>query len=185
MDVQLPESELDLSDVAPIGLEFAFRIRILFKERVIFSPTTPNGGRVYVPPAGGDVFGPRLTGRVVPNSGADWGRFHSDGAAELNAHYMLEADDGTPIYINNRGFLYGRGPDGLPQPRSAPVETQRDADASGRTTWLPADNTYFVCLPVFDCPVGPHDWLTRTAFVGRGKRVASPDHTVFDYFAVL
>lgn len=85
MDVQLPESELDLSDVAPIGLEFAFRIRILFKERVIFSPTTPNGGRVYVPPAGGDVFGPRLTGRVVPNSGADWGRFHSDGAAELNA----------------------------------------------------------------------------------------------------
>ena len=94
MDVQLPESELDLSDVAPIGLEFAFRIRILFKERVIFSPTTPNGGRVYVPPAGGDVFGPRLTGRVVPNSGADWGRFHSDGAAELNAHYMLEAAEG-------------------------------------------------------------------------------------------
>ena len=31
----------------------------------------------------------------------------------------------------------------------------------------------------------PHDWLTRTAFVGRGKRVPSLDHTVFDCFAVL
>lgn len=185
MDVQLPESELDLTVVAPMGLEFAFRIRILFKERVQFAPTTPSGGRVYVPPAGGDVFGPRLNGRVVPYSGADWARRHSDGAAELNAHYMLEADDGTPIYINNRGFLYGRGPDGLPLKDMANARTQTEAAPGGQTTWTVANDTYFVCVPVFDCPVGPHDWLTRTVFLGRGRRVPSPDHTVFDYFAVL
>ena len=185
MDVQLPESELDLSDVAPMGLEFAFRVRILFKERVLFAPTTPNGGRVYVPPAGGDVFGPRLKGRVVPYSGADWARRHSDGAAELNAHYMLEADDGAPIYINNRGFLYGRGADGRPLPQGVAAQSQAEAAPDGSTTWTVAPDTYFVCVPVFDAPVGPHDWLTRTVFIGRGRRVPSPDHTVFDYFAVL
>lgn len=185
MDPQLPASELDLSDVKAIGLEFVFRIRILFKERIVFSPTTPNGGRVYVPPAGGDVFGPRLNGRVVPYSGADWARRHSDGAAELNAHYMLEADDGTPIYIHNRGFLYGRGPDGRPLAQGVAAHSQTEASPGGETTWTVAPDTYFVCTPVFDAPVGPHDWLTRTAFVGRGRRVAAPDHTVFDYFAVL
>ena len=45
-------------------------------------------------------------------------------------------------------------------------------------------NTYFRITPVFDAPVGPHDWLTRTVIVGRGRRLPDPDHTVFDYYAV-
>ena len=45
-------------------------------------------------------------------------------------------------------------------------------------------NTYFFITPVFDTPVGPHDWLTRTVILGRGARKPDPDHTVFDYFAV-
>lgn len=142
MDVRLPPSELDLSDVEALRLEFVFRVRILFKERILFAPTTPSGGRVYVPPAGGDVFGPRLNGRMAPYSGADWARRHSDGASELNAHYMLEADDGTPIHIHNRGFLYGRGPDGpcrrgsprtprpRPRPRARPAEPSRRTPTS-------------------------------------------------------
>lgn len=185
MDVQLPASELDLSTVEPMRLEFVFRVRILFKERVIFSPSTPSGGRVYVPPAGGDVFGPRLKGRVVPYSGADWARRHTDGASELNAHYMLEADDGAPIYIHNRGFLYARDPNGRPIPMASATRTQTEASPGGATTWTVAPDTYFVCTPVFDAPFGPHEWLTRTSFVGRGRRIPSPDHTVFDYFAVL
>ena len=39
-------------------------------------------------------------------SGADWGTLRMDGVLEANAHYMLEADDGTPIYIHNRGYIY-------------------------------------------------------------------------------
>jgi hypothetical protein len=182
-DVVLPADNYDFTTVQPPGLTFAFRVRIFFKERVHFEPTTPNGGRVYVPPAGGDVSGPRLQGRVVPYSGADWARRHTDGVAELNAHYMLEASDGTPIYLHNRGYLYGRNPEGTPiMPTNKGSQVRPDAD--GKTTWGVAPDTYFICIPAFDTPVGPHDWLTRHVIMGRGRRIPAPDHTVFDYFVV-
>jgi hypothetical protein len=170
----------DYAGIAPIGLEFAFRIRVYFEERRRFEPTTPMGGRVYVPPAGGDISGPRLQGRVIPFSGADWARGRSDGAAELNAHYMLEAADGTPIYINNRGFLYGRDENRMPVKIAA---ASQSAPASNKeTTWKIAPDTYFFCIPAFDAPVGPHDWLTRHVILGRGRRISPPDHTCFDYY---
>jgi hypothetical protein len=179
----LPPDTTDFSTLAPPHMEFAFRVRIFFELRQRFEPTTPMGGRVYVPPAGGDINGPRLQGRVVPNSGADWARGRVDRCAELNAHYMLEASDGTPIYINNRGYLYGRTPDGVPIPPQA-AGTQTGPAAGGETQWKIAPDTYFILTPVFDVPVGPHDWLTRHVILGRGRRIPAPDHTVFDYFIV-
>ena len=183
-DNPLPAPDYDFASVRPPRMEFVFRIRIFFKERMRFSPTTPQGGRVYVPPAGGDISGPRLQGRVVPYSGADYARGRADGAGELNAHYMLEASDGTPIYINNRGFLYGRDPAGRPVPNPDQRSSQKNVGAGGATRWTIAPDTYFILIPAFDCPVGPHDWLTRHVILGRGQRVPAPDHTVFDYFIV-
>jgi hypothetical protein len=184
MEHGLPADDYDFKQVLPPRIEFAFRVRIFFKERRRFEPTTPSGGRVYVPPAGGDISGPRLQGRVIPNSGADWARRHSDGAAELNAHYMLEASDGTPIYIHNTGFLYGREPDGTPIPAGPVTSQAAPTGPAATTTWAIAPDTYFICTPVFDTPVGTHDWLTRHVFIGHGRRIPSPDHTVFDYFVV-
>ena len=183
-ETPLPPDIYDFAAVAAPTLEFVFRIRIFFTERMRFQPTTPNGGRVYVSPSGGDISGPRLQGRVVPYSGADWARGHSDGAAELNAHYMLEASDGTPIYINNRGFLYGRDETGKPVRNTAQMANQTETGPDRTTRWTIAPDTYFICIPAFDAPVGPHDWLTRSVIVGRGTRVPSPDHPVFDYFVV-
>lgn len=180
--VTLPPDHYDFASPLPPRLAFAFRVRIFFHERLRFSPTTPHGGRVYVPPAGGDISGPKLQGKVVPYSGADWARGHTDGAAELNAHYMLEASDGTPIYINNRGFLYGRDPGGRPVTNPGWGVSQREAAADGSTRWAIPEDNYFICIPAFDAPVGPHDWLTRTVIIGRGRRIPKPDHTVFDYF---
>ena len=172
----------DYQPISLIGLEFAFRIRIYFAERRRFEPTTPMGGRFYVPPLSGDISGPRLQGRVIPHSGADFARGRSDNASELNAHYMLEASDGTPIYINNRGFLYGR--DDAGRPAKFASKTQENLTEGAETSWKIAPDTYFFCVPVFDTPVGPHDWLTRHVFIGRGRRVPSPDHTCFDYYIV-
>ncbi len=173
---------LDYAPIAGIGLEFAFRIRIFFEERRRFEPTTPQGGRVYVPPASGDISGPRLQGRVIPYSGGDWARGRSDNASELNAHYMLEASDGSPIYINNRGFLYGRDED--KRPVKVASKSQTNIEPGGETQWSIAKDTYFFCIPAFDAPVGPHDWLTRHVIIGRGRRVPAPDHTCFDYYIV-
>ncbi|TJY69655.1 DUF3237 domain-containing protein [Arthrobacter sp. CAU 1506] len=148
--------------IGSIELEYAFSIRIDFTERVRFQ--TPAGKRSYVPAAGGEIWGPRLQGRVVGGSGADYA-----GVYGLDAHYMLEASDGSPIYIHNSGYLY-------PMDGS---ETRLD-DPS----WGGDREFYFRITPRFDAPVGPHDWLTRTIIVGTGQRVANPDHTVFTYYAV-
>ncbi len=152
-----------LGEIEPIKLEYVFQIRIDFKERVSFQ--TPNGRRAYVPAISGVIEGPRLQGRVVPHSGADYA-----GNGRLNAHYMLEASDGTMIYINNTGYLY----------RTDRKELSRDDP-----TWGGDAEFYFRITPVFDTPIGPHDWLTRTVIVGSGKRHANPDHTIFTYYAVL
>ena len=152
-----------LGDIVPIKLEYVFQIRIDFKERVSFA--TPNGRRAYVPALSGVIEGPRLQGIVVPHSGADYA-----GNGRLNAHYMLQASDGTHIYINNTGYLYPV--DGKPIDRNDP-------------SWGGDREFYFRITPVFDTPVGPHDWLTRTVIVGTGQRHANPDYTIFTYYAVL
>lgn len=150
------------AQIEPLELEYVFSIRIDFNERLRFE--TPAGKRVYVPAAGGEIWGPRLQGRVVPGSGADYA-----GVYGLNAHYMLEAADGAPIYINNTGYLY-------------PIDGS-DTDVND-PSWGGDREFYFRITPRFDTPVGPHDWLTRTIIVGTGKRVANPDHTIFTYYAV-
>ena len=38
-------------------------------------------------------------------SGADYATVRADGVVDFNAHYLLQADDGTYIYIVNRGYL--------------------------------------------------------------------------------
>ena len=159
-----PQSEPKSLDVVPpIKLEYVFQIRIDFSERVSFA--TPNGRRAYVPVVGGVIEGPRLQGKVVPHSGADYA-----GNGRLDAHYMLQASDGAMIYINNTGYLYPV--DGKPIDRNDP-------------SWGGDREFYFRCTPYFDTPVGPHDWLTRTVIVGTGKRHANPDYTIFTYYAVL
>ena len=152
-----------LGEIVPIKLEYVFQIRIDFSERVSFQ--TPTGRRAYVPAVSGVIEGPRLQGRVVPHSGAD---FAANG--RLNAHYMLQASDGAMIYINNTGYLYAA--DNKPIDRNDP-------------SWGGDREFYFRLTPVFDTPVGPHDWLTRTVIVGTGKRHANPDNTIFTYYAML
>jgi hypothetical protein len=152
-----------LGEIVPIKLEYAFQIRIDFKERVSFA--TPNGRRAYVPAISGVIEGPLLQGIVVPHSGADYA-----GNGRLNAHYMLQASDGAYIYINNTGYLYPI--DGKPIDRNDP-------------SWGGDREFYFRITPVFDTPVGPHDWLTRTVIVGTGQRHANPDYTIFTYYKVL
>lgn len=158
--------DLDLSmpplDVPQLNLEYAFRVKILFKERHFFEG--PRGRRAFVQPAGGVVDGPLLNGKVLPYSGADWAQ-----SGVLNAHYMLEADDGTKIYLNNLGYLYrtdGKVTD-LKDPR-----------------WGPDVPSYFRLTPYFDAPVGKHDWLAKHVFVGTAQRYKEPDHTMFHYWVL-
>jgi Protein of unknown function (DUF3237) len=158
-----PDSQKHLDTIEPLKLEYVFQIRIDFSQRVSFQ--TPTGTRAYVPAISGVIDGPRLQGIVVPHSGADYAAH-----GRLNAHYMLQASDGAMIYIHNTGYIY---------------RTDNQQISRNDPSWNGDADYYFRITPVFDTPVGPHDWLTRTVIVGTGKRHANPDHTIFTYYAVL
>ena len=85
----------------------AFDVRINFDKRWVIGPI-PGGAKVGYTSVGegSTVSGPRLNGKVVDYSGADWPTVRPDGVVELNAHYMIEADDGARIYIRNLGMVF-------------------------------------------------------------------------------
>jgi hypothetical protein len=152
-------------------LQHAFDIRLEFDQRVMFGPVSGGGQMGFVRVAGGTIEGPLLNGRVVPHSGGDYAHVRPDGVVETNAHYLLEASDGTLIYIYNRGVVDRSHGVGL-------VNSERDRNAPGM-------NFYFRVNPTFKAPLGPHEWLTRTVFIGVAERRQNPDHSLFRYYAVV
>lgn len=133
--------------LAEIGLAFAFEIRAEIAPPLDGGPGR-NGQRRIIPITGGTVSGPRLSGRVLP--GADYELIRADGNSVVEAHYGIEADDGTPIYIRNKGLFVGT-PDVI-----ARVDAGDPVDPS---------EYYFRAVPRFDAPDGPHGWLSDRVFV--------------------
>ncbi|MCW2369867.1 DUF3237 domain-containing protein [Sphingobium sp. B11D3D] len=151
----------------PAHLEYAFEMRVNFRpERCTVGPLPGGGYQGYTPCASGTIYGPRLSGIIIPDSGADYATVRGDGTIVIKSHYMLQADDGTKIYINNNGYLIPAKPgearldDGTPQP------------------------AYFCFSPTFVVPEGPHDWMGKTLIIGTGSRRSNPDHSIFTYYAV-
>ncbi|MFJ8824185.1 DUF3237 domain-containing protein [Streptomyces sp. NPDC102467] len=89
----------------------------------------------FTPITGGTVRGPRLTGSVLAGGG-DWSSTRGD-VCQLEARYLLRADDGAVIDIVNRGYYTESGA-----------------------------GVYFRTAPVFRTDAAAHRWLTATVFVG-------------------
>jgi hypothetical protein len=138
-------------DIPPVNLEYAFSIRLETSGRIEFEGTMRS--RVFEPVSGGEVFGPRLTGRVVPQSGADFAT-----NSMMDAHMMLQASDGTWIYMNLVGYEHNVTDDGSP---------------------------YFRVAPYFDTPAGTHEWLSKTVFIARAERFHNPGYTLMHVYALL
>ena len=86
---------------------------------------------------------------------------------EFDAHYLLEASDGTKIRLRNHGYRYG------------PKEV-----IDRLLAYQPVDpaSYYMRMTPSFEVPAGPHAWLGKTVFVGTGNR--RPSYSIFRYWAV-
>ncbi len=164
---------------------YAFSVSVFFKERIIIDS---GKSRAYVPAIGGEIWGPRLQGRVVPYSGADFGT-----SGSLIAHYVFQAKDGALIYIQNYATIQRYGDDGLlvPPALGTPPTPARPAGTPPQQAFsstAPTGNNSrirFRTLPVFDAPEGPHAWLNRTALVGHAVRQNDPDHSIFTYYEIL
>jgi hypothetical protein len=138
-------------EVPSINLEYAFSMRIESGGRIQFEGQMRS--RVFESATGGEIWGPKLQGRVVPQSGADYASNDL-----MNAHLMLQASDGTWVYMNLLGYEHTVTDDG---------------------------SSYFRVSPYFDAPTGAHEWLAKTVFIGTGERHYNPDHTILHFHELL
>lgn len=149
-----------------ITTEFAFALRATV-DAVQDVGDTPAGRRRFIPITGGTFEGPKIKGTVLPG-GADAQVIRPDGVTDLVARYTLKVEDGTLIYVVNRGLRHG--------PADVMQRVMR-----GET--VDPALYYFRTSPSFEVVAGPHDWLNRSVFVGTGARHASEVHV--RYYRVL
>ena len=129
-------------------LEFVFESRLKLAPRLRLD-NPPNGGaRLSVPVLDGEFEGPRLRGRVL-NHGGEFAHVRSDGVFSFDARYFMQEQDGTLIYLQNRGFRHGP-PDVMER-----LYNLAPGDIVDPSLY------YFRCTPTFEMPPGPHDWLTK------------------------
>lgn len=99
------DAALDAPFPPPPALTPFTRIRCEVAPLVSLGPA-PLGERRYVPLTGGQVRGPGLNGRIVAG-GVDWQIARSDGVLEIDAHYVIEAEDGASIEVCSQGLRHG------------------------------------------------------------------------------
>lgn len=141
---------MSLADQTP-EFEYAFEARIdvvdgwhigrSADEKLHFTPIT-----------GGTLAGPALSGRVVPGGG-DWSVQRGD-TIQLEARYLIQADDGAYIDVLNRGYF--RAVDGAEEH----VLAGEDIDLA---------DYYFRTAPVFQTDAPAHKWLADNQFVGLAR----------------
>lgn len=124
------------------------------------------GERRVVEITGGEVTGPRLSGRVLPG-GADVQIIRPGGETELAARYVIEAGDGALIYVENIGL------------RNGPPEAM---DRLRRGEPVDPGLIYFCSTPRFETAAPAHRWLMRRVFVAMGRRL--PTRVVLSVFEV-
>lgn len=134
-------------------IEFVFEIRATIDPDLHIG-RGPDEKLSFTPISGGSVAGPRLNGEVLPGGG-DWAVERS-GTAQLEARYLLRADDGAVIDILNRGTF-----------RATPEVLER----MERGENVPEDEPglYFRTAPVFQTDAPQHRWLAEHQFVGLAR----------------
>ncbi|GAA5030658.1 DUF3237 domain-containing protein [Microbacterium fluvii] len=132
-------------------LEYAFEIRVDIAPHLRIGRSADEE-LTFTPIAGGTVAGPLLNG-VVLAGGGDWSVERSR-TSQLEARYLLQADDGAVIDILNRGYY--RASDEV----IARVEAGEN---------VPEEEYYFRTAPVFQTDAAAHRWLAEHQFIGLAR----------------
>lgn len=132
-------------------LEFAFELRVEVGDdyRIGRSLGETLG---FTSITGGTVAGPLLNGEVIAGGG-DWWVERGD-TYQLDARYLLKADDGAVIDIHNRGYF-----------RASP-EVLKRLEAREH---VPEEEYYYRTAPVFQTDAPNHKWLAEHQFVGLAR----------------
>ncbi|GAA2616180.1 DUF3237 domain-containing protein [Actinomadura fulvescens] len=150
-----------MADTFTPALTFAFEIH------ADLSPTLHVGhgdgeSTDFTPIIGGTVEGPMLRGKVLPRGG-DWSSTRGR-ICQLDARYLLEADDGAVIDIVNRGYYHEEEP-------TSPDQYDGDLEVSRA-------GIYYRTSPTFRTDAPAHRWLAQTVFVGLARPAGEDEHAV-------
>jgi len=115
-----------------VKLEYAFQLRARYDAPM--TSATPKGSFRYQDITSGDVRGERLKATVYPDSGGQYDTVRDDGIRDVDAHFMLKAENGEWIYMEHVGY---RRTDGYYR-----AIAYVDADTQGKYDWL--NNSTFV-----------------------------------------
>jgi|GEM_PF-626984 len=114
------------NDLGEVELVASFVIEVELEERVL--EATVHGQRIHQAVTGGTIAGPRLSGRVYPRGGGEFGVVRPDGTAELFTRMMLIAQNGEWLYTQLTGYVRADG--------YARFQATFDADRQGPHAWL-------------------------------------------------
>ena len=129
-DFEVPKSNTKIK--GEVHLEYAFQLKATYDPPTL-SPTTRNG-RFYQNITGGEIKSDRLNATVYPDRGGQYDTMQTGDVRDINAHFMLRADNGEWIYVEHAGI---HRPDGYYR-----VIAYIEADTKGAHDWL--NNTTFV-----------------------------------------
>ena len=151
--------------IPTLETKFVFTITAKIGD-VVSAGEIGTGVRRIIPIIGGEVEG-AITGKVLP-FGADFQIIRPNELIELEAKYAFETDDGTTIYVENRGMRFG------------PVELLQKLKRG-----KPVDPKliYFRTVPKFETGHENYRWLMQHIFVASAARHA--DRVVIDVHQVM
>ncbi|MDJ0919570.1 MAG: DUF3237 domain-containing protein [Henriciella sp.] len=154
---------------SPPGLEFLFEARVNLHIPAMDVGPTPDGNRIIFFVKDGTFEGPHLSGRVVPNSGADWISIRPDGTGVLDVRFCLETHDNALIYA----YWQGRTWSG-PEDAEYAFDVQKADDPTGAWRY------YFRAAPFFETSDPRYAWLNNIVSVTKSRTGdGGPIHRVF------
>jgi hypothetical protein len=143
--------------MSEVETEFLFEARVKLAEPQHVG-ATPEGYRMTVPVAGGRFAGPRLSGEVVPMSGADWSRIRPDGSGALDVRMTLRTDDAALIHVHWHGVMAF-----APEEEGYALDFAKPDDPAG------AHRYYFRACPRFEVGDQRYAWLNNLVCVTRSR----------------
>ena len=129
-DFVVPKTDTKI--LGEVKLEYAFQLHARYDAPRV--SRTPKGNFRYQDITSGDVRGDRFNATVYPDSGGQYDTVRPDRVRDVDAHFILKAENGEWLYMEHVGY---RLPDG-----SYRAIAYIDADTKGTNDWL--NNTTFV-----------------------------------------
>ncbi len=124
-------------------------------------------GAIYV--ADGTVEGPEISGTVIPMSGGDWPIKREDGVLDFDARYLLELDDGSIVYMTNRGYRW--------------ANSEEIARKMSNHEYVEPSEYYMRVTPKFEVTSEKYSWMEKYVFVGVAEK--TPGANRIHYYKIL